>query len=114
MSCIYSTPVIIKTPPPVAIPYHETPKAEGKHGHRRSKSQLTLGCIARFRSECEKHVIILDCIKASRDLDNPERKLPANPEQIEACYLRLTSWWESRSSDIDPDRVPSKENLLCA
>ncbi|KAH7396357.1 hypothetical protein BKA66DRAFT_566849 [Pyrenochaeta sp. MPI-SDFR-AT-0127] len=97
MSFIYSTPLIIKTPPPVAIPYHASPKTE-----------------ALFRSECEKHIIILDCIKTCRDLDHPEKKIPANPDQIEACYLRLTAWRASQPSEINPDTVPSKENLLCA
>ncbi|KAI8933110.1 hypothetical protein NX059_009753 [Plenodomus lindquistii] len=36
------------------------------------------------------------------------------PEEIETCYSRLTHWWNSRSKNLDPDLMPTRENLLCA
>ncbi|CAO2647272.1 Nn.00g081940.m01.CDS01 [Neocucurbitaria sp. VM-36] len=97
MSFVYSIPVIIRTLPPMDIPYRDAPNTE-----------------AFFRSECAKNIIILDCVNMVQgDNDSYDKAQPV-PEEIEACYRRLTLWWDSRSPVIHPDRVPSKENLLCA
>ncbi|KAF1847944.1 uncharacterized protein K460DRAFT_279354 [Cucurbitaria berberidis CBS 394.84] len=97
MSFTYSFPVIIKTLPPMEIPYRESPTEE-----------------ALFRSECMKHIVILDYVNMLRGDNDLDNKNQLEPEQIEACYLRLTSWWDTRPPDIHPDKAPSIENLLCA
>lgn len=33
---------------------------------------------------------------------------------VDECYYRLLSWWDSRPRSIHPDTAPSEENLLCA
>jgi hypothetical protein len=71
---------------------------------------------ALFRSECAKHVIILDCINAIQNYndDSMQSHVLPNLDQIEACYYRLTDWWQLRPSSLYLERTPSKENLLCA
>jgi hypothetical protein len=112
MAFTYSFPIIIKSAPAVAIPYHETPDSAGM--------QLVLPGIwsiltdpALFRSECEKHVIILDSVNAIRGY-NAASELARHPEHIEACFARLTSWWHTRPRSLDPEVVCSKENIVCA
>lgn len=68
---------------------------------------------ALFRSECAKHVIILDCVSAIRSY-NAASEHARHPELIEACYARLTSWWHTRPSSLHPENICSKENILCA
>ncbi|KAL6706189.1 hypothetical protein ACN47E_005924 [Coniothyrium glycines] len=96
MSAIYSSPVLIGRPPALTIPYHHQPETE-----------------ALFRSECMKHMIILDCIATRQDDASPGLALPQR-KAVESCYDRLTAWWHRRDSSIQPERAPSKENLLCA
>ncbi|KAF2826881.1 hypothetical protein CC86DRAFT_406123 [Ophiobolus disseminans] len=99
MSFTYCFPVILKTPPPVAIPYQDTPDLE-----------------ALFRSECTKYTIILDCVNATPSYTEhfDQEKSQPDPGIVEICYQRLTSWWHSRPSILDPEQVPSQQNLLCA
>jgi hypothetical protein len=68
---------------------------------------------ALFRSECDKYVIILDCVNAIQNYKRPG-DAQGHPDQIEACYSRLTGWWHTRRSNLDPENAPSKENILCA
>jgi hypothetical protein len=71
---------------------------------------------ALFRSECAKHVIILDCVAAieNENGNTGHETIAPNPEMFEACYLRLTSWWQLRPTSLLPETAPSQENLLCA
>jgi hypothetical protein len=68
---------------------------------------------ALFRSECAKHIIILDCVNAIQNYKSSGEQ-PGAPDQIEACYSRLTGWWHTRQSSLNPENVPSKANILCA
>ncbi|KAH3912744.1 hypothetical protein HBH56_118810 [Parastagonospora nodorum] len=96
MSFTYSFPVIIQSVPAVAMPYQHKPDVE-----------------ALFRSECAKHIIILDCVAAIRSYIAAEDHA-RHPELIEACYARLTSWWHTRPASLDPNQEDSKVNILCA
>ncbi|KAF2871303.1 hypothetical protein BDV95DRAFT_668628 [Massariosphaeria phaeospora] len=97
MSFTYSFPALIQTQPPLLIPYNDTPDTE-----------------ALFRSECSRHIIILDCAKLLADPDHEDADIPPKPEDVEILYLRLKSWWDSRPEVLDPTRFPSPENLLTA
>lgn len=97
MSFIYSFPVMVTRPPSVAVPYCEDPSST-----------------ALFQSECAKYVIILDCVDIILGDTKVDRTAPHISEEIETCYRRLTHWWKSRSKDLDPDLMPTRENLLCA
>jgi hypothetical protein len=68
---------------------------------------------ALFRSECEKYVILVDCANAILNYKGSGSEA-GHPDQIEACYSRLTGWWHTRRSSLNPEKVPSKENILCA
>jgi hypothetical protein len=76
----------------------------------------THAVIALFRSECAKHVIILDCVAAIENENGNIGKetIAPNPEMVKACYLRLTSWWQLRPTSLRPETAPSQEDLLCA
>ncbi|KAH8731934.1 hypothetical protein GQ44DRAFT_766978 [Phaeosphaeriaceae sp. PMI808] len=99
MSLIYSFPVIIKTIPYFSIPYQSSPDSE-----------------ALFRSECAKYTIMLDgaTIILRTNVDSEQPQLPLDIEEIKACVSRLRSWWQARPPNLHPDKVPSKQNLLCA
>ncbi|KAF2022988.1 hypothetical protein EK21DRAFT_105527 [Setomelanomma holmii] len=99
MAFTYSFPAIINTVPNVPIPYQHLHDDE-----------------ALFRSECAKNIIILDCDKIihHRGSEHDQATRPPDPEQIEICHGRLKSWWQTRPSCLQPERVPSKENLLSA
>jgi hypothetical protein len=72
--------------------------------------------VALFRSECEKHIIILDCVGAmntdGRDLC--QNNVYPSPDKVDVCYDRLTIWWRARPASILPGADPSQENLLCS
>lgn len=115
MSFIYSFPVILSRPPSMAIPYCEDPNATGiahGYGHRVNPS-LTFHQ-ALFQSECAKHVILLDCVDTLVESIHSDKETWPKVDEIETCYARLTHWWNGRSKDLDPDLMPTRENLLCA
>ncbi|KAF2125451.1 hypothetical protein P153DRAFT_348622 [Dothidotthia symphoricarpi CBS 119687] len=97
MSFVYSFPVPIRTVPSVTIPYRDKPESE-----------------AFFRSECARHVIILDSLEAFSSRHESHRQRQMKPEQIERIYQRLKVWFDSRPSSLNPDKVPSRENLTSA
>lgn len=118
MSFTYSFPAIIRRVPSIAIPYYDTPDSKGIYicifmtDFHFNIANFLLEAL--FRSECAKYVIILDCGNLTRDESNAKKRISLRPEEIEACYLRLTHWWNSRSPEIHPDHAPTRENLLCA
>lgn len=116
MSFTYQFPTIIKSLPSVAIPYHDTPDAEGKVAITLNTNTSLTQNTALFRSECTKHVIILDCVTASQGGDDhsDQDHYLLDPEMVEACYHRLTSWWQMRPPQLYPEQTPSQQNLLCA
>ncbi|KAJ4293412.1 hypothetical protein N0V90_008695 [Kalmusia sp. IMI 367209] len=97
MSFIYSLSPMIKSPPPVAIPYDENPDSE-----------------ALFKDECARSVVLLECLNTLFDPDDPVSDLPPKPEQTEILYLRLKLWFDHRRPSLDPVKHPSPENLLTA
>lgn len=72
--------------------------------------------VALFRSECEKHIIILDCLGAvNADVRQPgPNNMYPSPDKVDACHDRLTTWWRTRPASILPAADPSQENLLCS
>jgi len=99
----------------MAIPYCEDPNATGiahGYGHRVNPS-LTFHQ-ALFQSECAKHVILLDCVDTLVESIHSDKETWPKVDEIETCYARLTHWWNGRSKDLDPDLMPTRENLLCA
>jgi hypothetical protein len=116
MSFTYSFPAIIKTLPSLSIPYQDRAVAEGELHISTIIGSFTNSNTALFRSECDKHIIILDCVNAFHNYhvrDGQEPILP-DAEDVEACYIRLMSWWRSRPPSLDPEHAPSQANLLCA
>lgn len=97
MSFIYSFPVIIPRPPSIAMPCCENANAT-----------------ALFQSECAKNVILIDFADIMVERGNSAKETPPKVEEIKACYARLADWWNYRSKDLDPDLMPTRENLLCA
>ncbi|KAF2703392.1 hypothetical protein K504DRAFT_177266 [Pleomassaria siparia CBS 279.74] len=95
MSLTYSFAPIIKSQPPLQIPYDDETEAL-------------------FRYECSRHIVLSDCADTLMDQDGTRSDIPPKPEQIEVLYLRLKSWWESRPDRLDPTKHPSPENLLAA
>ncbi|XPS80710.1 hypothetical protein M3J07_012683 [Ascochyta lentis] len=94
MSITYSFPVIIKNLPSLPIPYQDTDSL--------------------FRSECELHTILLDCVGIMQDYEHTVLQDAHSIDRIEGCYSRLRSWWRSRPDSLDPDKHPSQVHLLCA
>ncbi|KAF2113856.1 hypothetical protein BDV96DRAFT_118510 [Lophiotrema nucula] len=97
LSFTYSFPAIIKMQPPLPVPYEDSTDSE------------TL-----FRSECARHVIMLDCANILVDADGSVLDVPPKPEVVEVLVLRLKSWWDSRPVSLNPSDHPSPENLLSA
>lgn len=96
MSSVYSLPVIIHNPPNLSIPYQDWQEKESL-----------------FRSQCAKHMIVAHSM-AGRPAATISTQ-PSLPKRdfIESCLDQLTGWWNGREMSIDPERNPSKENLLC-
>ncbi|KAF2021291.1 hypothetical protein BU24DRAFT_18465 [Aaosphaeria arxii CBS 175.79] len=97
MSFTFTFPALIKSQPPLAIPYDDTPNSE-----------------ALFRSECARHVILLDCGKYLGMADDNDNEIPPKPEQVEVFYNRWKLWYDNRPTSIEPHANPSPENLLTA
>ncbi|KAF2851922.1 hypothetical protein T440DRAFT_516896 [Plenodomus tracheiphilus IPT5] len=97
MSFVYAFPVIIDRPPSIAIPYCED-----------------FNSTALFQSECAKHVLILDCVDVILGDSKADGDASKRLEEARTCHYRLTQWWKSRSKHLDPDLMPTRENLLCA
>ncbi|KAF2788826.1 hypothetical protein K505DRAFT_254615 [Melanomma pulvis-pyrius CBS 109.77] len=112
MSFTYSFSPIVKSQPPLQVPYDD--ETEGKNPVASPTSTLTVCHKALFRSECGRSVIVLDCANTLVDQDDVHSEIPPKPEQIEVLYFRLRSWWDSRSERLDPTKFPSPENLLAA
>ncbi|KAF2191960.1 hypothetical protein K469DRAFT_555285 [Zopfia rhizophila CBS 207.26] len=94
MAFTYSFPAVVKSQPPVSIPYDECPNSE-----------------ALFRAECGRHVIMLSCADTLMDADCVDSDIPPKPEQVEVLYLRFKSWWDARLESLDPTRNPSLERV---
>lgn len=114
MSFTYSFPALIKSQPPLQVPYHDTPESEGLLCGHAFALRVTDAALALFRSECSRHVILLDCASTLRMTDDYESDLPPKPEQVEVLYMRLKSWYDDRPHSINPNTNSSPENLLTA
>ncbi|KAF2269450.1 hypothetical protein CC78DRAFT_575010 [Lojkania enalia] len=90
-------PILLKMQPPISIPYDDTQDVEEF-----------------FRSECGRHIIMLDCAHSFAYVDDRGSKIPPNPEQVEVLYLKMKSWWDSRPESLEPTENSSPENLLAA
>ncbi|ORX93515.1 hypothetical protein BCR34DRAFT_594663 [Clohesyomyces aquaticus] len=114
MTFTYSVPTaLINTQPPLPIPYNDNSQSEGKHVYQKSTSSLTTWS-AHFRSECDRHIIILDCSKNLLEVDNLFSDVPPKPEQLEVLYLKLEGWWQTRLARLNAMTYPTAENILAA
>lgn len=62
-----------------------------------------------FRSECYRHIIMLDITDRLWKTDETPR-----PEPVSRLYRRLKNWWDARSPSLDPSKKPLPENLQAA
>jgi len=112
MSFTYSFSPIIKSQPPLQIPYDDG--TEGRCLIASTNHRLTIYNAELFRHECGRNIIVMDYANILVDPDDVHSEVPPKPEQIEVLYLRLKSWWDSRPESLNPEAHPSPENLLAA
>jgi len=95
VSFTFSLPSIIRSQPPLQVPYDDESEAL-------------------FRYECGRYIIVMNYVNVLVDPNDVNSEVPPKPEQIEVLYLQLKSWWKSRPECLNPTIFPSLENLVVA
>ncbi|KAF2465245.1 uncharacterized protein BDR25DRAFT_337166 [Lindgomyces ingoldianus] len=85
MSFTYAFPIIIKSQPPLPLPYEDA-----------VNSQVL------FRSECGRHVLMLESTIRHPEPHRIYTDIASRPEWTENFYLRLQSWWDARPECLNP------------